>query len=40
VREFYNDDEEMYLDLPIINPNAFEDEYIEAKVQKIIPPQV
>lgn len=36
VNQFYNDEEEMLLDIPVINPPAFEDEYIESKVHKII----
>lgn len=36
MNQFYNDEEEMLLDIPIINPPAFEDEYIETKVHKII----
>jgi hypothetical protein len=36
VEDFYNEDAEMMLDLPIINPDAFEDENIEGKVQEMI----
>ena len=34
--EAYDDEEEMLKDLPFINPQAFEDEYIEAKVHKVL----
>ena len=38
VREFYNegDEYEMSVDLPIINPDAFEDSYIEEKVHSML----
>lgn len=36
VSEAYDDEEEMNLDLPFINPQAFEDEYIENKIHKIL----
>lgn len=36
VEEFYNEEVEMMLDLPIINPDAFEDEYIEGKIQEML----
>lgn len=34
--EGYDDEEEMSVDLPIINPPAFPDEYIEGKIQKML----
>lgn len=36
VQESYDEEEEMYNDLPIINPPAFSDEYIESKIQRMI----
>lgn len=36
VSESYDEEEEMNMDLPIINPPAFPDEYIEAKLHKMI----
>lgn len=32
----YDDEEDMLNDLPFINPQAFEDEYIEAKIHRIL----
>ena len=34
--EAYDDEEEMLKDLPFINPQAFEDDYIEAKIHRIL----
>lgn len=36
VAESYDDEEEMNADLPIINPLAFPDEHVEAKIHKMI----
>jgi hypothetical protein len=36
VEESYDDEPEMLKDIPIINPDAFCDENVEKKVQKII----
>ena len=36
VENNYDEEEEMLKDLPIINPDAFEDEYIEEKVQAML----
>ena len=32
----YDDEEEMMKDLPFINPPAFEDEYIEGKIHRML----
>jgi hypothetical protein len=32
----YDEEEDMLNDLPFINPQAFEDEYIEAKIHRIL----
>jgi hypothetical protein len=36
LNEAYDDEEEMHKDLPFINPQAFEDDYIEGKIHKIL----
>ena len=36
VRESYDTEEELNLDLPIINPPAFPDENIENKIHKML----
>jgi hypothetical protein len=36
LNEAYDDEEEMIADLPYINPDAFEDEYIESKVHRML----
>lgn len=36
LNEAYDDEEEMYNDLPFINPEAFEDEYTESKVHRVL----
>ena len=36
VQESYDEEEEMEKDLPIINPDAFEDEQIEEKISSVL----
>jgi hypothetical protein len=36
VIESYDSEEELLLDLPFINPPAFQDEYIENKLHKMV----
>ena len=36
VMESYDDEEELHLDLPFINPPAFDDESIEFKIHKML----